>query len=69
VYVIEPEAEGESARWRATRRSVELGPQQGRNVVVSAGLQQGEIVAADGAFKLRDGALVSVGPVGAAAEI
>jgi membrane fusion protein (multidrug efflux system) len=69
VYVIEPEAEGESARWRAARRSVELGPQQGRNVVVTAGLQQGEMVAADGAFKLRDGALVSARPVGAAAEI
>ncbi|MGI9285534.1 MAG: hypothetical protein ACR2P1_09100 [Pseudomonadales bacterium] len=36
-----------------------LGPQQNQSVIVVSGLQAGERVAANGAFKLRDGVLVN----------
>jgi membrane fusion protein (multidrug efflux system) len=40
-------------------RSVQLGPQRGNMLIIAAGLEPGERVAADGAFKLRDGVLVN----------
>ena len=58
IYVLRPAEEGARAPERAERRSVELGPQRGDLVVVTSGLTPGERVAANGAFKLRDGVLV-----------
>ena len=59
LFVLRAAEEGARAAERAERRDVTLGPQRGDLVVIAAGLQPGERVAADGAFKLRDGALVS----------
>ena len=58
IYVLRPAEEGARAAERAERRSVELGPQRGNLLVITSGLQPGERVAANGAFKLRDGVLV-----------
>ncbi|MEE8243776.1 MAG: efflux RND transporter periplasmic adaptor subunit [Pseudomonadales bacterium] len=58
IYVLRPAEEGARAAERAERRSVELGPHRGDLLVVTSGLIPGERVAANGAFKLRDGALV-----------
>lgn len=59
LFVLRPAEEGARAPERAERRDVTLGPQRGALVVIATGLQAGERVAADGAFKLRDGVLVS----------
>jgi membrane fusion protein (multidrug efflux system) len=60
VYVL---VEGEQpGTRRAMQRMVRLGPAVGEQAVVREGLKPGELVAADGAFKLRDGALVAVAP-------
>ena len=59
LFVLRPSEEGARAPERAERREVTLGPRQGEFIVVASGLQPGERVAADGAFKLRDGVLVS----------
>lgn len=58
VYVLRPAEEGARAPDRAEKRAVTLGPQRGALVVVTSGLHPGERVAANGAFKLRDRALV-----------
>lgn len=59
LFVLRPAEEGARARERAERRDVTLGPRRGEFIVIQSGLQPGERVAADGAFKLRDGVLVS----------
>lgn len=59
LFVLRPAEEGTRASERAQRRDITLGPQRGDLVVIASGLQPGERVAADGAFKLRDGALVT----------
>ena len=59
LFVLRPAEEGAPAPERAERRDVSLGPRQGEFIVIASGLQPGERVAADGAFKLRDGMLVS----------
>jgi len=59
VYVLHPAEEGARATERAEKRIVTLGPQRGELVVITAGLRPGERVAANGAFKLRDGILVN----------
>lgn len=59
VYVLEPAEEGAIARERARRRSVEVGPERDGMTVVLDGLEPGERIAATGAFKLREGVLVS----------
>lgn len=59
LFVLRPAEEGARAPERAERREVTLGPRQGEFIVIASGLQPGERVAADGAFKLRDGVLVS----------
>ncbi len=83
VFVVAPEAPagggaaaggaaggaaGEGAPLRARTRFVRLGPATDDGVIVLEGLAAGEQVAATGAFKLRDGALVRpVAPAGAGA--
>jgi len=60
VFVL---VEGEQpGTMRAQQRMVRLGPAVGEDAVVREGLRPGELVAADGAFKLRDGALVALSP-------
>ena len=58
VYVLRPAEQGAGAPDRAEKRAVELGSQRGDLVVITSGLHPGERVAANGAFKLRDGVLV-----------
>lgn len=43
---------------RAYQRFIKLGPSIGDKVVVLDGLQEGEVIASDGSFKLRDGSLI-----------
>lgn len=57
VFVIAP---GEDGRMRAHLRAVKSGPVLGDEVLILDGLAPGDRVAARGAFKLRDAALVSV---------
>ena len=57
VFVIETDQEGKT---RAYARQVESGAMVGDEVVIYAGLNPGERVAASGSFKLRDGVLVAV---------
>ncbi len=59
LFVLRPAEEGARAPERAERRNVTLGPRRGELIVIASGLRPGERVAADGAFKLRDGVLVS----------
>ncbi len=66
VYVIEPVEEDGQSRHRAVKRRVALSSVRGADlsgdtVIVTEGLVPGEEIAAIGAFKLRDGALVVPG--------
>ncbi|HSG88314.1 MAG TPA: efflux RND transporter periplasmic adaptor subunit [Pseudomonadales bacterium] len=65
LYVLRPAEAGARAAERAERRSVRIGAQRGDQVVVTAGVEPGERVAANGAFKLREGVLVTARDVGA----
>ncbi len=56
VFVIEPGTDGKP---RAHVRRVESGAMLGDEIVIHAGLSEGERVAASGSFKLRDGVLVA----------
>lgn len=56
VFVI-IEADGKT---RAQLRAVETGPVQDNDIAVAKGLKVGELVAASGSFKLRDGVAVKV---------
>lgn len=58
VFVLVADKADDSATERASRRGVTLGPQENKTMIVTAGLQPGERVAANGSFKLRDGVLV-----------
>jgi membrane fusion protein (multidrug efflux system) len=63
VFVLAPAEEGARGEYRAALRPVTLGPQRGDRIIIAEGLAPGERVASEGAFKLRDGALVhDVGP-------
>ncbi|MGH7540305.1 MAG: efflux RND transporter periplasmic adaptor subunit [Gemmatimonadota bacterium] len=64
VFALEPAEEG---RTRAHVRQVQTGPVLGDEVVIVAGLEPGEQVAASGSFKLREGVLVIVSNGGSAA--
>jgi len=55
VFVLIPQAKG---GFRVRQQVVRLGPVSGDEVTVVSGLKGGERIAADGAFKLRDGMLV-----------
>lgn len=57
VFVIRP---GQDKQLRAYRQPVVLGPAQGKRVLVRSGLRAGDLIAVDGAYKLRDGMLVRV---------
>ncbi len=57
VYVI---AEDQDGKARARQRKVESGPLLGDVVVIVAGLDAGERVAASGSFKLHDSILVAI---------
>ena len=55
VFVLLPQAKGQ---FRVRQKVVRLGPVSDDEVAVVDGLKGGERIAADGAFKLRDGMLV-----------
>jgi membrane fusion protein (multidrug efflux system) len=57
VFVIEPDKDGKT---RVHVRQVESGTMLGDEVVIHAGLSAGNLVAASGSFKLRDGVLVAI---------
>jgi membrane fusion protein (multidrug efflux system) len=57
LFVLE---HAEDGRLRARLRPVRAGPVRGQEVMILAGLEPGEEVAATGSFKLRAGALVQV---------
>lgn len=57
VFVIMDDGQGKQ---RSQQRLVKSGTMNGDNVVIESGLKPGEIVAAAGSFKLREGALVAV---------
>lgn len=58
VFVLVPAEAGADAPDRASRRPVSVERIDGRYAYIRSGLEAGERVAADGAFKLRDGLLV-----------
>jgi len=60
VFVVAPDPANPEAL-RAQQRFVTLGAGIGGNVIVVDGLRDGEQVATEGSFKLRDGALVRPG--------
>ncbi|MCC6406236.1 MAG: efflux RND transporter periplasmic adaptor subunit [Planctomycetes bacterium] len=57
VYVVEPDAQG---ALRAHVRPVQSGALLGDTVLIEQGLAAGDVVAASGSFKLREGVLVVV---------
>jgi membrane fusion protein, multidrug efflux system len=57
VFVVEPDKDGKT---RVHVRQVESGAMLGDEVVIHAGLSAGNLVAASGSFKLRDGVLVAI---------
>lgn len=57
VYVVELDKEGQP---RAQPRTINVGKTIGDKVAVLSGLQSGEQVVADGSFKAREGALLSI---------
>lgn len=57
VFVIAPDQDHKA---RAHVRQVESGAMVGDQIVVHAGLEAGETVAASGSFKLREGVLVAI---------
>jgi len=60
VYVLDKAEPDAIADFRAVRRQVTVGPEEGEEIAVTSGLQPGERVAAIGAFKLSDGMLTHV---------
>lgn len=64
VFVLNPgdPAKDPPGAMRAQLRMVKLGPDVSGNVIISDGLKAGEQVAANGSFKLREGALVIKAP-------
>jgi membrane fusion protein (multidrug efflux system) len=66
VFVLEPEqaAAGEGGAvegsYRARRQSVTIGQEEGQTVAIMAGLEPGQLIAANGAFKLRNQLLVHI---------
>ncbi|MGQ0457228.1 MAG: efflux RND transporter periplasmic adaptor subunit [Hyphomicrobium sp.] len=68
VFVI-VDADGKK---RAKQRAVETGPVQDNDIAIEKGLSEGELVAASGSFKLRDGVAVqaeAVDPAPASAGV
>src|ERR1041384_1900880 len=65
VFVLSPDEKGKT---RAHLRPVETGEVLGDSVLVLRGLKPGEQVAASGAFKLREGVLVTIADAAAPAN-
>jgi len=63
VFVIAPDSDG---RTRAHVRTVQGGPMVGDQVVVTHGLEAGELIASQGSFKLYESAAVNVADGGVA---
>jgi len=61
VFVVAPDEDNPEIL-RAHERLVTLGPSAGGLMIVASGLREGDLVATDGSFKLRDGARVQPGP-------
>jgi membrane fusion protein (multidrug efflux system) len=57
VFIIGPD-EKDPTKFRAHQQFITLGPMVGSNLIVLKGLKPGDQVAANGSFKLREGALV-----------
>ena len=57
VYLITP---AENDKLRAEIRKVTIGTEKNRHVIIAKGLQAGEKIAANGAYKLSDKLLVNV---------
>jgi membrane fusion protein (multidrug efflux system) len=51
----------EEGKLRARQRMIKTGPVQGDSIAVLEGLAEGDLIAAAGSFKLREGLLVQVG--------
>jgi membrane fusion protein (multidrug efflux system) len=62
VFMLQPVTGAERGTDRAVRRSVITGPERDGMVAISAGLEVGDRIAANGAFKLREGLLVNAVP-------
>ncbi|MBX3354513.1 MAG: efflux RND transporter periplasmic adaptor subunit [Phycisphaeraceae bacterium] len=60
VFVIEPDPAAPGVL-RAHQRLVTLGPSLGGRTIVTSGVREGEVVATDGSFKLREGVMVAPG--------
>lgn len=61
VFLLEDAEPGTRGQWRARQQAVTLGAQSGDRIAVLAGLEAGQRIAANGAFKLREGVLVAAG--------
>lgn len=59
VFRLQPDSSGEG--YRAHRQSVALGKESDARITITRGLQSGDLVATDGAFKLHHGMLAYVG--------
>jgi membrane fusion protein (multidrug efflux system) len=51
----------EDGKLRARQRVVKTGPVQGDEIAVIEGVSEGDVIAAAGSFKLREGLLVQIG--------
>jgi len=60
VFIVERDADDASV-FRARERMVTLGPSLGGRVIVVSGVNEGEVVATEGSFKLRDAVKVAPG--------
>jgi membrane fusion protein (multidrug efflux system) len=62
VYLLETtEADAEAAApYRAVRQQVDVIRAEGEQVIITQGLEEGDLIAALGAFKLQQGLLVHV---------
>jgi membrane fusion protein (multidrug efflux system) len=62
VFVLVPAEAGADAAERAERRAVEVERIDARHAFIRSGIAEGEKIATDGSFKLRDGILVNSRP-------
>jgi membrane fusion protein (multidrug efflux system) len=60
VYLLDAAESDATAPYRASRRPVTVARSEGAQVIITEGLQAGDLVAALGAFKLHQGLLVNV---------
>lgn len=61
VYlIVETVDEQHNKIQRAQKQAVVLGPNQGEQIIILSGVEKGDVVASNGAYKLRSGLLVNV---------